>query len=264
MKIACLLKFIPDVDNFVYDHKRNVLVRENVNLIINPDDACALAYALKVKKSRPDITVEVITMAPLGIRERLKELLRLHVDKAVLISDRQYSGSDTYITSRIIGRYLERTQYDLILCGTHSLDGDTAHVPVQLAELLGLNHMSHIIRFEEDGFADGYGVFESDLEDRIVKFQVKLPAVLGVGKESKYKLPFARYADLNMEVDDKLTVMTNEELGFAKDEVGLEGSLTKVAKTCQPQLSKKGKVIVKNDDEGIETVFQFLTEKGYI
>ena len=264
MKIICLVKFIPDVDNFIYDYENNILVRENVNLILNPDDACALAYALKLKKSRSDVTVEILTMAPIGIREHLKDLLRIRADRAVLISDPMYVGSDTYATSRVIARYLKSTQYDVILTGTHSLDGGTAHVPVQVAELLKLNHMSHIIRFDDHSLLAGTVEFESDLGSAIAKFKLELPAVLGVSRESKYKLPFVRYEDLNLDVDDKISVITNQELGFSEDEVGLAGSLTKVARTYQPQLKQKENITVGNDDAGIEVVYQFLKEGGYL
>jgi electron transfer flavoprotein beta subunit len=264
MKILCLIKFVPDIDNFLYDYEQNVLVRENVNMVVNPDDRAALAFALKLKKSRADVEIEIVSMAPLGILEKFKELLRLQVDYGTLISDKMYVGSDTYVTSKIIGAYLKKTKYDVILSGTHSLDGDTAHVPAQLAECLGLAHMSHIIRFNEDGLVKGMGYITVELEDEIADFRVELPAVLGVSRESKYKLPFVRYDDLESSVSHKMRIVTNEELGFSKDEVGITGSLTKVARTLQPQLITKEQVVVSNDDKGIETVYQFLKNEGYL
>ncbi|MCL1810007.1 MAG: electron transfer flavoprotein subunit beta/FixA family protein [Clostridiales bacterium] len=264
MKIICLAKFIPDVDHFVYDYERNVLVRENMDLVLNPDDACALAYALALKKNRQDVEVEVLSMAPLSLLPNLKELLRLGADRGVLISDAFFSGSDTYATSCIIARYLADAQYDVILSGTHALDGDTEHVPVQVAELLGLDHMAYIVRFDDDSFLNGTCVFESEFDNANARFRVRLPCVLGVLAESRYKLPFVRYENLDLNVDDRVTVVTNEELGFSHEEVGIAGSLTKVASTWQPQMKKKEQVIVGNDDEGIETVFQFLKKEGYM
>ena len=88
MKIMCLVKFIPDVDNFNYDYEKNILVRENEKLILNPEDACALALALKIKEKNKNTIIEIISMAPLSIVPHLEELLRLKVDRATLISDR--------------------------------------------------------------------------------------------------------------------------------------------------------------------------------
>lgn len=126
MKIICLIKFIPDVDNFTYDYEKNVLVRENVKLILNPEDACALAFALRIKEKNHETFVEIVSMAPQSTIPLIEDLLRLNVDKATLISDKLYVGSDTYVTSKIIAKYLRKEEYDFILTGSHSLDGDTA------------------------------------------------------------------------------------------------------------------------------------------
>ncbi len=264
MKIICIVKFIPDVDNFIYDYEKNVLIRENVKLILNPDDACALALALKIKERKPDVFIEIVSMAPLGIVGYLEDLLRRGVDKATLISDKLYSGSDTYATSRIISKYLEGESFNCILSGTHSLDGDTGHIPVQLAELLQINQMSNIIRVDENNINEKCVIVDVDCEKRVSKYEMELPAILSIRKESKYKLPFVKYKDLNLDVSDRISIITNKDLGFQEDEVGFEGSLTKVAKTYTRKLDKKEKIVVTIDDEGIEVVYQFLKTKGFV
>ncbi|MCJ7691096.1 MAG: electron transfer flavoprotein subunit beta/FixA family protein, partial [Clostridiaceae bacterium] len=98
MKIICLVKFIPDVDNFTYDYEKDVLVRENVKLILNPEDGCALAFALRIKEKSPGTFVEIVSMAPQSTIPLIEDLLRLNVDKATLIADKFYVGSDTYVT----------------------------------------------------------------------------------------------------------------------------------------------------------------------
>jgi electron transfer flavoprotein beta subunit len=264
MKIVCLIKFIPDVEGILYDSKRHVLVRENIEMVLNPDDRAVLALALKLKKNKPEIRIEIISMAPLTILDKFEDLLRLDIDKGTLISDRLYIGSDTYVTSKIIGTYLKKTQYDVILCGTHTLDGDTAHVPAQLADDLGLNHMSHIIGFKDEELEKGAVDVTVELESSIADFKVKLPAVLGISKESKFKLPFVRYDDLELDVSHKVKIINNDEIGFAEEEVGIIGSLTKVSKTWQPTLTKKEQMVLRDDDESIELIVQFLEKEGYL
>ncbi|GLC31812.1 electron transfer flavoprotein subunit beta/FixA family protein [Clostridium omnivorum] len=264
MKIICLCKFVPDVDNFKYDYEKNVLVRENVKLILNPDDACALAFALRIKEKYKDTFVEIVSMAPLSIIPYLEDLLRRNVDKATLISDRLYAGSDTYVTSKIIARYLEDEEYDFILTGTHSLDGDTAHIPSQIAELLQIAQLSNIVKVYEESLDNDSIVVQVDCEKNTTKYEIALPCVLSIGKESKYKLPFIKYKDLELDVKDRILVLSNEELGFSENEVGLEGSLTKVNRTYTKEFLKKEKVTVHNDDEGIEVVYKFLKDKGFV
>src|SRR6056297_1374064 len=152
MKIICLVKYVPNVEDIQYDFEKNVLIRDNVKLILNPDDACAVAFALEMKKEINDLEIEVVTMGPKAVIPFVEDLLRRDVDKAALISDNLYAGSDTYATSKVLGHYLKEKDYDCILTGTHSLDGDTAHVPSQLGDILNLNQMSNIIKIDKDSF----------------------------------------------------------------------------------------------------------------
>lgn len=263
MKIICLVKVIPDVEHFTYDYENNILVRENKKSIVNLDDACALAAALQLKERR-GANVDIISMGPESNRKYLEDLIRRGADRAILISDSLYRGSDTYVTSKILAKCIERDSFDMIFCGSHSMDGDTAHVPSQIAELLGINVISNIVKVTEDeSMYMGMRAEVADDEKRML-FAVKLPAVFGIAKESKYKLPFVRYDDRKKDVSGQVSVLTNQDLGFCEKETGLTGSKTRVVRTYPQKLSREEKVIVQNDDAGIEYVYQFLKEKGFI
>lgn len=264
MKIICLIKFVPDVENFKYDYERNVLVRENVRMILNPDDACSVAFALKIKEQQPDTEIEMVTMAPQSIMPQLEDLLRLGVDHAALISDRAYVGSDTYVTSRILGRYLQETSFDCILTGTHTLDGDTSHVPSQIAELLGLSQMSNVVEIDEASFCRKRAVVLADEELSYGKYELTLPAVISMQKDRKYKLPYIRYEDLSRDVKDRIRMIDNEQLGFAQEEVGIVGSLTQISSTFIKSMEKKERLHVRNDEEGMNQIYSFLMERGFV
>lgn len=264
MKIICLVKFVPDVDNFTYDYEKNVLVRENVKLILNPEDACALSFALRIKEKNPETFVEIVSMAPQSTIPLIEDLLRLNVDKATLISDKFYVGSDTYVTSKILVNYLRKEEYNFILTGSHSLDGDTAHIPSQIAEMLQISQLSNIVKVYEESLVNDSVIVLVDCEKNLSKYEMTLPSVLSIGKDSKYKLPFVKYKDLELNVRDRISVITNDELKFLQNEVGIKGSLTKVNRTFVRKLKKKEKVVVRNDDEGIEVVYKFLKDKGFV
>ena len=264
MKIICLVKFVPDVENFKYDYDNNVLVRENVRMILNPDDVSALSFALKIKERRPDTIVEAVTMAPLSVIPLLEDLIRLNVNRAVLISDKLYVGSDTYVTSQILGRYLSKTEFDCILTGSRAIDGDTSHIPSQIAEILGLCQMSNVSDLEESSFVEGNAEVEVEDDKVFSRYRIALPAVISLQKERKYKLPYIKYADLNRPVRDQLRIINNEALGFLSEEVGLKGSLTKIASTFVKTMEKRQRLTVKNDEDGVNTVYLFLKEKGFV
>jgi electron transfer flavoprotein beta subunit len=264
MDILCLVKPVPDVETFKYDYERNVLVRHNVHQLINPEDATALALALEIKNEVPGTSIETVTMGPAGAVAHLEDLVRRGVDRAALISDVRFVGSDTYVTSRVIGRYLSHRKYDCIFTGTHTLDGGTAHVPAQIAELLNVPHISHISDAYTDALPHGKVTVDVDTEEEVLTFELDLPAILGFAYSTKRKLPYISYENMNRDVSDRIETITNAELDFGDDELGLTGSPTAVAAVEVKTLERKDTTIVGTDDEGVETVYRFLVEKGFL
>lgn len=264
MRIICVVKFVPDVDSFSYDHDHHALIRENSRMTINPDDACAIGFALKMKKRNPDTFIEVLTMAPKSVIPLVENILRVGVDLGTVISDRLYAGSDTWVTSRILGRYLSSADYDCILTGSHAVDGDTSHVPSQIGELLGLNQISCISRVAEDRFNDSSALVDVEDDRSVTSFELDMPAVLSFARKSDYRLPYVRFKDLKKNVTHRLKCLSNVDLGFAKEEVGMKGSLTKVVRVYTKKFQEREKLVVGTDPEGINTVFNFLKEKRFI
>ncbi len=274
MRIVCLVKFVPDVDSFTYDYETSTLSRDSARLILNPDDACALAFALKLKASNRDhreddqqddqIQIEVLSMGPKSVIPHMEDLLRLKTDKGTLLSDPAFAGSDTYATSLILARYLAGQNYDCILTGTHAIDGDTAHVPAQIAQELDLDCMVGITGVDEQSFSRDRAVFEIDHEHSVDTWEMSMPCVLGLSRESGYKLPYPAFEDFQKDVASSLQVLTREDLDFNPHEVGQQGSLTKVVRTYKKTFHVKEKILVKNDEQGIDLVFNYLKQKGFL
>ena len=264
MNLICILKYVPDVDNFQYDYIQNRLIRENSRLLLNPDDACAVAFALKVKASRPDTYIHIITMAPTTVKPHMEDLLRLGVDRGTILSDPLFAGSDTYVTSKILAQYLAKLDIDCLLSGTHAIDGDTSHVPSQLAEYLELNQMSGIINIDADYFNEKSVMFDVETEYDITTYKMDFPAILSISRESHYKLPYPKRQDLEKDVSDRLQIIGNSTLCLNENEVGLKGSPTRVAATYPKSFNSKGGIVVDDDDAGVDLVYDFLKEKGFL
>ena len=264
MKVICLVKFTPDVDSFEYDYEKNVIVRDNVKQIINPDDACALGFALRLKKKNPELEIEVVTMAPLSAKKQMEDILRRRIEKGTILSDAKFGGSDTQATSHILGAYLSQAEYDVILTGSQTLDGDTSHVPAQIAELLKIDQISGITKIDEESFLRGNPQVEVDTEKYVDTYEVAFPAILSVSKVSKYKLPFVRFDDVDLDVSDQIQILTNDDLKLNTSIIGLNGSATRVVQTYTHEYKNKEKIVVQNDEEGIEAVYKFLKENGYL
>ena len=264
MKIICVVKFVPDMDSIVCGAESNTLTGKTARMILNPDDACALAFALKVKAGDPDCFVEVVSMGPPSVRPHMEDLLRLAVDRGTLISDPVFACSDSFVTSEVLGRYIATRPFDCLLTGTHSWEGGIAHTPVQLAEILGLNQMMGIIGIDPQGFDSTRAVFDVEDERTVATYALAMPCVLSLTRESGYKLPYPKLTDMRRDISDELVIITNQGLGFSDTEVGSAGSLTKVVKTYPKTYEEKDRHIVGNDEQGISFVFNFLKQKGFL
>ena len=147
MKTAVCMKYVPVIARMQFDYEARTIIREGVPSEVNPFDLLGLVRAVELK-SEPDDEVVVMTMGPPGAAEGLTNCLALGADRGVLITDRALAGSDTLATSRALALALAREQPDLIICGRNSTDGETGQVGPEVAELMGLPHVSHVRRLE--------------------------------------------------------------------------------------------------------------------
>lgn len=262
MKIICLVKYVPDTEKFEYDYETDKINRDASRLILNPDDNNAVAFAMMQKKQDPSVYVEVVTMGPLKLEEPMKDFVRLGADHATLISDRHFAGSDSLVTSRIISRYLASKEYDLLLTGTHTLDGGTGHVGPQIAETMGINQFSNIVAIKEA--TPAYSIVEALQEERTYRLKIENPSVLSVTHQMNLRLGFVRYENIGRNVDDQFALVTNEDLQLTAEQIGGKGSPTKVRKNVVVKREQVEHKVVKVDDEGIDEVIHFLKEKGYL
>lgn len=264
MKIICVVKFVPDVDHFNYDFEENRLIREGKRLIMNPDDASAAACSLKLKEKWPDVSVHIVTMGPMSIKPNIEDLIRMGADTGTILSDPDFAGSDTYATGKVISEYLKSQHYDYIFTGTSSLDGETSHVPAQIAEWLGLQQLSGITKLEQMSGDYQTVRVEVDNGEETFLYEMNAPAVLSFSRESKYKLPFIRKENLYRDVSGQMYLLGRKELLLEKNETGLEGSLTRVVETYVRNYQKKDSLIVQADEAGVDLVYRYLKEKGIL
>lgn len=262
MKIICLVKFVPDTDQYEYDYETDKINREKSKLILNPDDKNALAWALQQKKQDATHFIEVVSMGPQKIEKEMKDFIRLGIDQATLISDRQFAGSDSLATSLILAKYLQMQEYDLILTGTHTLDGGTGHIGPQVAELLELNQFSNLQKVID--YQKEFSIVEAKQESKTLTLKIQNPCVLGFTSQMNLRLGFVRYENIDKNVDDQFSLVTNETLNIPKAKIGRQGSPTKVRKNIIAKKEKSIRKVVAADDAGVETVIKFLQEKGYL
>jgi electron transfer flavoprotein beta subunit len=110
----------------------------------------------------------------------------------------------------------------------------------------------------------GQAVVDVDGETALMRFSIALPAVLGFQYNPERKLPYIRYEDLDRDVSNQISVLGNDELGMDESELGLKGSLTQVRRVEVDGLEGKEPVLLRADPEGIDTVYRWLEQKGFL
>ena len=116
MKIVVCIKQVPDTAEVKLDPKTNTLIRDGVPSIINHDDKAGLETAMRLR-DQVGGTVTVVCMGPPQADVALREALAMGCDEAVLVSGREFGGSDTYATATILGAALKKIGYDLVITG---------------------------------------------------------------------------------------------------------------------------------------------------
>ena len=266
MKIIVCVKQVPDTSGKVAVNPDGTLDRASMQTITNPDDLNAVEAALKLK-DETGCEVVVVTMGPPPAEGMLREILARGADKAVLVSGREFGGSDTYATSQILAAAINRIgieKDDIVMCGRQAIDGDTAQVGPQIAEKLGLPQVSYAADITKDG--DTITV-KRMLEDGYMTIKVQTPCLVTCIKElneprymsvggifEAYSKPMEVF-DYNALKDDPLIDATT---------IGLKGSPTNILTSYTPPQKGAGMMLEGDGKETCDQLAAILAKKHII
>ncbi|MDR1543628.1 MAG: FAD-binding protein [Prevotellaceae bacterium] len=235
MTIISLIKQVP-LPSEMRMGDDGAMDRTKAKSIINIDCQFGLEAGLQLKKSYPDAKMVVVSMGPLPFEVSLKNALSMGYDEAYLLSDRKLGGSDTFATGLAISTLLKDLGFTkdsderfIILAGRQSSDGDTAHVPSQVAEAMGLPQATFIERITPN--ADGTITARRIIEGGYQMLKLPMPCVISFTptgikprKASLIGAIKARHSEIGVKsVDD--VKMSSEQQAL----VGVNGSPTRVA-----------------------------------
>lgn len=261
MKIAVLVKQVPDTTEMQVDKVTGTLIRAGVPTITNPDDLAGVEAVLRLKDKNPEIEVTVFSMGPPQAVSMLRELYAMGVDHCALITDRAFAGSDTWSTSNVLAKALEAGSFDLIVCGRQAIDGDTAQVGPQVAAKMELPQVTYVEEIKE--LTKDKIVVVKELEDRLETIEMKLPGVITM-LATVIKPRYMNMAGIFEAFDKEVEMITNEELKLTKEEVGLTGSPTRVFKSFANQRSSEIEVLKIDANEAKNRIISVLSEQNFI
>ncbi len=267
MRIYVCVKQVPDTSGKVAVNPDGTLNRASMTAIINPDDMSAIEQALKLK-DETGCQVTAVTMGPPPAEGMLREMIAMGADDGVLISAREFGGSDTFATSQIIAAALCKLglgKEDMIFCGRQAIDGDTAQVGPQIAEKLDIPQVTYASAIKKSGNSI---LVKRMLEDGYMMIEVNTPCLITCIKD---KTVTPRYMTLNgiMECYSKpLAVLDFEALKdeplIELDTIGLKGSPTNIFKSFTPPQKGVGVMLQGTDKEKVDDLVDRLMKKYVI
>ena len=240
MNVIVSLKQVPGTTKVEIDPETNTLIRQGIENIVNPFDTYALEEGVRLKE-RYGGRVTAISTGPPQAEAVLREALATGADEAILLSDTAFAGADTWVTAYTLTKTVEKLgQYDIVICGRQTIDGDTGQVGPELAEILGVTFVAYVSQIEE--IDNGRMRLRRLMGERYEVVEALLPAVITVVKEINVpRLPSLR--GLTRAKGAVIPVWNAEDLGVDESKVGLAGSATRVIKIFFPQRAQRGEVL---------------------
>lgn len=246
MKIVVCIKQVPDTTDIKWT-ENNTIQREGVESVMNPYDVWALEAALSIRKKRRNVFVTALSMGPNQAVSMLKKAISLGADNAILISDKKFSGADTYATGKTLAKAISEklSDTDLIICGQFAVDGDTAQTGPGIASQLGLPQVTFVREIKE--INDDFIVVEREVENGREIVEVQLPALICM-LQSDGEPTRARVAGIIKAQNFEVKQYGHEDLNLSPEEIGIKGSPTYVSKAFRPE-KRQNCVIVDSVEE---------------
>lgn len=233
------MKQVPLSTKIAMDPVTKTLIRSSAAARTNPDDLHALIAAIEMQSCDGGDNSEVVAMSmgPEKAKEVLREALQLGADRAILISDRAFAGSDTLCTSRVLAAAAQYIgSYRALFFGRMAIDGDTAQVGPEVAAHLDLPQVTTLESIESIGETDI--TVKRNAHHAMQLLQVSLPCVLMISKNVN-TLPHPTLAGWEAAQTQEITVLNAETLHIDASEVGLDASPTRVVETIVPQSNRQ-------------------------
>jgi electron transfer flavoprotein beta subunit len=263
LNIITCIKQVPASSKVDVDPTTGVLIRDGNNVKMNPYDLYALEASFAIKELYQNATIHAVTMGPPSAKKVLEEALYMGSDEATLLSDRRFAGADVLATSYTLSQLIEHiNDYEVVLCGKQTTDGDTAQVGPEMAEFLGIPHVPYVVDIiaVDEHFITVKCSY--DTHEELVR--VSYPCLLTIEKGKRVpRLPsYRRKVDYQ---DYTIPTVTLRDLHDQNpDHYGLNGSPTQVDEIFPPSL-RTDSVLIKGSTQTVaQKLFELLQENKYL
>ncbi|MER7958002.1 MULTISPECIES: electron transfer flavoprotein subunit beta/FixA family protein [unclassified Streptomyces] len=259
LRIAVCVKYVPDATGDRGFADDLTVDRDEVDGLLSELDEYAVEQALRISEESDDAEVTVVTVGPDDAKDALRKALSMGADKAVHVNDDDIHGTDVIGTSAILAKALEKTGFDLVICGMASTDGTMGVLPALLAERLSLPQVTLLSEVSVEGTVvkgrrDGDAATE--------QIEAPLPAVVSVTDQSG-EARYPSFKGIMAAKKKPVEELDLDDLGIDADEVGLAGSWTLVeSATARP--ARTAGTIVTDEGDGGKQLAAFLSAQKFI
>ena len=252
-QIVCL-KQVPMVSELPWNPKTGTLRRDLAEGMMNPACANALEAALQLKRRHGGHVIGM-SMGPLMAEEVLYEAIAMGADRGILLTDVHMAGGDTHTTSFTLARAIRKEcpDFDLVLCGCHTSDSETAQVGPQLAEELDVPVVAYVEKLEIRNRTVRMERLSDDFHESL---EMDLPGLVTIATRANTP----RYPSLEgLEAafrDSDLRILTSKDLGLPPDTVGVVGSPTRIQNVYSPTEEKRNVVLKGTAKKIVDELFE--------
>ncbi|MFC9185455.1 electron transfer flavoprotein subunit beta/FixA family protein, partial [Streptomyces globisporus] len=232
---------------------------EDVDGLLSELDEYAVEQALQIADGADDAEITVVTVGPEDARDALRKALSMGADRAVHVEDDDLHGTDVMGTSLVLARAVEKTGYDLVICGMASTDGVMGVLPALLAERLGVPQVTLL---SEVSVNEGVVTGRRDGDTATERLEASLPAVVSVTDQSG-EARYPSFKGIMAAKKKPVESLDLEDLELEAGEVGLAGAWTAVDSATERPARTAG-TIVKDEGEGAKQLAEFLAGQKFI
>jgi electron transfer flavoprotein beta subunit len=176
VKIVVCIKRVPDTEARIRIAGTGIDTA-GIKFVISPYDEFALEIALRLKESKGDGEVVVLSVGEASSAEQLRSALAVGADRAVLLKGQP--TLDGLATARALAAEIREIAPDLVLLGMKGVDNDQQQVAPMLAELLDMPCVTVVASVE----LDAAGVIaHREIEGGVEVVEAPLPAVISITK----------------------------------------------------------------------------------
>lgn len=267
-KIIVLIKQVPDIKKVKFDRERGVIDRKSAPNEINPFDLNALETAIRIKENnniKDEVKICALSMGPESAEKSLREAVARGADEAVLLTDKTFAASDTWATSLVLSKAIEILgDYNLIIAGEKTVDGDTGQVGPEIAELLDIPQACYVNEIK-DISTDDIEII-NEIFQGAYKKTLSFPCLLTVTKDiNDPRLPSIKDKMKARKIDIKKLNYDSFKDFYKEDELGLKGSPTKIKNIeVAAAVTREGKQWKDNFEEAIEEINNALIDNKII